>query len=157
MPVLASRCIGCHGKDGKAKLALDGYSLQALCNLDRPEKSLILRAPLARQADGLEICGAAVFADTRDPDYQKLLGAIRAAAGQLAQGKRFDMRGFRPNRHYIREMQRFGFLPSQLPLGEPIDYYATDEAYWQSFWWRPAGSGADASFGRASVSLARDQ
>jgi len=58
----------------------------------------------------------------------------------LAEQKRFDMPGFRPNRHYIREMQRFGFLPQTLGADEPIDVYATDRAYWQSFWYNPTES-----------------
>jgi hypothetical protein len=53
------------------------------------------------------------------------------------------MPGFRPNRHYIREMQRFGFLPKDLGPDDPIDHYATDQAYWASFWWRPAMAGAE--------------
>jgi hypothetical protein len=56
------------------------------------------------------------------------------------QGKRFDMPGFRPNEHYIREMQRFGFLPKNLAPDAPIDIYATDRAYWDSFTHRPRTS-----------------
>ena len=139
MPVLMARCISCHGQD-KGKLTLDGYRVEAACNLDRPEKSLLVRAPLAKAAGGLGICQGAVFADTEDADYQKLVEAIRIAGGELAAGKRFDMPGFRPNRYYIREMQRFGFLSRPLPPEAPIDSYATDEAYWRSFWWQPAGA-----------------
>jgi hypothetical protein len=139
MPVLMARCISCHGQD-KGKLTLDGYRVEAACNLDRPEKSLLVRAPLAKAAGGLGICQGAVFADTEDADYQKLVEAIRIAGRELAAGKRFDMPGFRPNRYYLREMQRFGFLPRPLPPEAPIDSYATDEAYWRSFWWQPAGA-----------------
>jgi hypothetical protein len=139
MPVLMARCISCHGQD-KGKLTLDGYRVEAACNLDRPEKSLLVRAPLAKAAGGLGICQGAVFADTEDADYQKLVEAIRIAGSELAAGKRFDMPGFRPNRYYIREMQRFGFLSRPLPPEAPIDSYATDEAYWRSFWWQPVGA-----------------
>ena len=48
-------------------------------------------------------------------------------------GKRFDMPGFRPNEHYIREMRRFGFLPKDLKPDDPIDVYAVDRLYWESF------------------------
>jgi hypothetical protein len=50
------------------------------------------------------------------------------------------MSGFRPNRHYIREMQRFGFLPQHLDPNETIDCYAVDRAYWDSFLYPPQRS-----------------
>ncbi len=60
-------------------------------------------------------------------------------------GKRFDMPGFRPNEHYVREMQRFGFLPKDLKPTDPIDPYKTDRAYWHSFDYQVrAASNADA-------------
>ncbi|MFH1921236.1 MAG: hypothetical protein ABIP48_15320 [Planctomycetota bacterium] len=41
-----------------------------------------------------------------------------------------------PSSQYLREMKRYGILPGN---GEdPIDVYATDEAYWRSFWYQPA-------------------
>jgi hypothetical protein len=110
---------------------------QALCNLDRPKKSLFLLAPLARKAGGLQLCGEPVFAGTADPDYAEILGAIREAAERLAREKRFDMTGFRPNRFYIREMQRYGVLPEDLPADAPVDVYAADRAYWEKFIYRP--------------------
>jgi hypothetical protein len=134
--LLAERCGSCHpAKDGR--MTFRGYNLPSLCNLDRPEKSLLLRAPLAKQAGGLGICGEEVFRTTDDPAYQRLLEAVRIGSSQLAEGKRFDMPDFRPNKFYIREMQRFGFLPRDLDPSEPVDYYATDQAYWKSFWWQP--------------------
>jgi len=78
-----------------------------------------------------------VFADTTDPHYQKLLASILRAQQDLEKAKRFDMPGFRPNPHYIREMKRCGFLPATLGPADPIDVYATDEAYWRSFWYKP--------------------
>ena len=83
------------------------------------------------------MCTGEVFADTEDPDYQQLLGTITAASQQLKQGKRFDMPGFRPNEHYIREMQRFGALSRDRSDGGAIDVYATDQTYWKSFWHLP--------------------
>jgi hypothetical protein len=49
------------------------------------------------------------------------------------------MPGFRPNPHYIREMQRFGILPA------PLDPYAIDRAYWDSFTYIPTGMRKDAA------------
>ena len=44
-----------------------------------------------------------------------------------------------PSPHYIREMKRYGILPHDLDAAaDPIDVYATDEAYWRSFWHNPA-------------------
>ena len=43
------------------------------------------------------------------------------------------MPGFRPNDHYVIQIQRFGVLPKDLKADEPIDFRAADEAYWKSF------------------------
>ena len=51
--------------------------------------------------------------------------------------RRFDMDGFRPNRHYVREMKRYGILPAELDADAPVDPFVTDARYWQSFWYRP--------------------
>lgn len=106
---------------------------QALCNLDRPAKSRLLRAPLSREAGGLQLCGQAVFGDRADPDYREMLAAIEDASQRLAEHKRFDMPGFRPNRFYIRELQYFGVLPRDLPDAVPVDSYRADRAYWATF------------------------
>ncbi len=110
---------------------------QALCNLDRPAHSVLLRAPLAKSAGGLELCGQPVCQDTQDKDYCEILARIEAASRQLQQKKRFDMPGFRPNRYYIREMQRFGVLPKDMADDAPVDPYATDQAYWRTFQFAP--------------------
>ena len=79
------------------------WSRHLMFNLSRPEKSLILLAPLAQagrrlravQARWRRASGAgAVFADTTDPDYQKILALCRAGKDFLDQIKRFDMPGF---------------------------------------------------------------
>ena len=146
------RCGNCHGIEYKDRRGQKHFRFRfgkpsrhgqpytnpdSLGNLTRPEKSPLLRAPLAKQAGGLGMCKGEVFANIRDPDYQLILSAITAASKHLQQIKRFDMPGFRPNRHYIREMQRFGFLPKDLGESDPVDPYKTDQAYWESFWYRP--------------------
>jgi len=108
------------------------YSRHLFYNLTRPEKSLILLAPLAKVAGGFESCGRAIFADANDPDFVAVLHGIETAKARLEEIKRFDMPGFRPRREYIEEMQRFDILPRDLPAGAPIDVYATDRAYWES-------------------------
>ncbi len=113
---------------------------QSLCNLSQPEKSLLVRAPLAQAAGGLGWCSKPVFTSVDDADYRAILARIEAAAALHRQEKRFDMPGFRPNVYYVRMMQRYGILPADLAPDAPIDVYATDEAYWRSFWYRAEDS-----------------
>ena len=115
------------------------WSRDLFYNLTRPEKSMLLLAPLARAAGGLERCGRPVLGDTDDADYQTILRAIRDAQQKLATIKRFDMPGFRPRQEYVEHLQRYGILPADLPPDAPIDVYAAERAYWQSFWQRPTG------------------
>jgi hypothetical protein len=149
--VLQKRCAGCHvPTDPRKKAAFDVHE-ELLCNLSRLAQSLVLLAPLAKEAGGLGLCKARfrpdraappglklpVFADARDADYQRLLATIENARGQLQRISRFDMPGFRPNEPYIREMKRFGVLPAALGPQDPVDPYAADLAYWKSFWYEP--------------------
>ena len=110
---------------------------QSLCNLTRPEKSLLLKAPLAQTAGGLGRCKSPVFTDTADPDYQAILAKIHAAGASLADAKRFDMPGFRPNDYYLHFMQQYGVLPSGLTHETAVDPHDTDQKYWRLFEWRP--------------------
>jgi hypothetical protein len=118
------------------------WSRHLFFNLSRPEKSLVLLAPLGKDAGGFGLCvkevGARpVFADATDPDYQKILALCIEGKRRLEKIKRFDMPGFRPHPMYVREMKRFGILPKALGDDDPIDVYATDQAYWRSLWLRP--------------------
>jgi hypothetical protein len=159
------RCTGCHNKSlPMPKYLSDNLGLvlsnpdfndirvrlsrHYMFNLSRPEKSLILLAPLAADAGGYGLCrqrdangrlgeSVTVFADTNDQDYQKILAMCRDGKRRLEEIKRFDMPGFRPTPGYVREMKRYGILPNDLPEAAPIDVYATDRAYWRSKWWQP--------------------
>jgi hypothetical protein len=121
------------------------WSRHRVFNLTRPEKSLMLLAPLAPAAGGHGTCRAkgpdgkesAVFADAKDPDYLKILALCAAGKRRLDGIKRFDMPGFRPPEPYLREMKRYGILPAVPPPGQPVDPYPLDRAYWESFWYRP--------------------
>jgi hypothetical protein len=128
------------------------YDRHAIFNLSRPELSLVLLAPLSREAGGMQICRPVrgdtdadrdvhesihqeifppVFASTDEADYQSLLAALRDAQRHLEQIKRFDMPGFRPREEYLREMRRYGVLsPGPLDPQHPIDVYQLDRAYW---------------------------
>jgi hypothetical protein len=169
------RCGGCHPakqlpRHVTARIPLDAwgdllswvrplsrYSRHRIYNLGRPEKSLILLAPLCREAGGYAegkpktvefvqedlrrpprpVVHPVIFTDRNDPDYRKILAHIRAAGRKLDEIKRFDMPGFRCHPAYIREMKRYGVLPAGLSSDAPVDPYAADRAYWKSLWYRP--------------------
>ena len=159
------RCTGCHDSSlpipqylsDNLELILSNpdpndirirFSRHLMFNLSRPEKSLILLAPMATDAGGYGLCkqlsqngclgeSVTIFAGTSDPDYQKVLALCRRGKRRLEEIKRFDMLGFRPTPGYIREMERYGILPNDLAEGALIDVYAIDRAYWRSLWWQP--------------------
>jgi len=161
-PVFDTRCASCHTKEHKPlpRYLSDENELSfwapdlndprlrnnrhAVFNLTRPEKSLFLRAPLAREAGGLGLCRATngapavVFASADDPDYRALLAMIDGGRRKLDEIKRFDMPGFRPRPEYLREMRRYGILPASFDIeNDPADPYALDRLYWDSFVYRP--------------------
>jgi cytochrome c553 len=161
--VIEKRCAACHAEPARLlprnladergvsfwQPSLDDPRLltsrHIVFNLSRPEKSLMLLAPLAESAGGWGLCRdpktrehRTVFADTADPGYQALLALCVAGKDSLAQGtRRFDMPGFRPRIDWVREMKRFGILPVDLAPASPIDCYATEQKYWRSLWYRP--------------------
>ena len=119
-------------------------------NLSHPENSLALLAPLSPTAGGLGMLKKgkngkaderiAVFTDTHDPDYQLLLGMVKACQAYLEKDKRWDMPGFKPNSDYVREMKRYGIIPESFdPEKDTLDGYATDQKYWRSLWYYPPG------------------
>jgi len=161
---IKNRCAHCHNRFLPLPLALSdnrnvppwhghpGYVPRHLVfNLTRPEKSLILLAPLSSKAGGYGLCGpkgkagepnepTPPFADTNDADYQKILALCIAGKKYLDKIKRFDMPDFRPHPSYVREMKRYGILSRDLPEDAKIDVYATDQAYWRSLWYSPDGA-----------------
>jgi hypothetical protein len=110
-------------------------------NLSHPENSLMLLAPLAVEAGGYNLCRASgthegqapLFRDTKDERYQAILAMIAAGQQRLETVKRFDMPGYRPPAPYLREMVRYGILPEPPGPDDPVDPYALDRAYWNSF------------------------
>ena len=109
------------------------FSRHILYNLSRPEKSLLLLAPLATDAGGYDLCGS-VFVSTDDADFETLLAAIHDAKAYLEKITRFNMPYFQPEPEYVREMKRYGVLGPDYQSGDPIDVYDTDRKYWQSMW-----------------------
>jgi hypothetical protein len=132
-------------------------SRHSVFNLSRPEKSLMLLAPLAKEAGGYAVGGAdkklhlhpVVFKDRNDADYQAILAMVAAGRRKLEQVKRFDMPGFKPRAEYIREMQRYGVLREDFDLEkEEVDVYRLDQWYWRHLWYYPEGEGRPGYFGQ---------
>lgn len=118
------------------------FSRHKVFNLDRPEVSLLVLAPLAREAGGLGLCsqpGAEpVFRTVEDPDRGVLIAHIEAGRQALLRLKRFDMPGFQPRPEWVREMRRYGILPgpvdAPVPTFGPGETYRLEQAYWRSLW-----------------------
>ena len=150
--IIQKRCLTCHKTTDKLSRRarekqwsdiLPMYSLN-LYNLSYPEKSTILLSSLAKEAGGYqwckdkEGCPVAVFRDAKDPDYQCILQAIRAAKGRQEKAGRFDLPGWRTPEYYVRWIKQWGILPKSFdPAKDPIDPYETDKAYWRSLWYQP--------------------
>jgi|GEM_PF-459080 len=169
--VLTGRCASCHGSalpeaasDNKGRVgwaegwinALTSgesqrlnpnfrYNRHLLYNLSRPEKSLLLLAPLAKSAGGYGTCAASrrpaqqgnTFADKNDPDYITLLRSIEDASAYLRKIARFDMPSFRPREEYLREMTRYGIFDPAADNGGPIDPYKLERKYWDTILAQP--------------------
>jgi len=159
--VIGRRCASCHKGEKILPRSLSdergvsfwNFSLEdprlklsrhIVFNLSRPEKSLLLLAPLARKAGGFGLCKPSpVFASRSDRDWEILLRMVEAGKEYLQKIKRFDMPGFRPPEAYIREMKRFGILPADWPPEAHVDTYALDRAYWRSLWYKPLAVHSD--------------
>jgi hypothetical protein len=156
--VMKTRCDSCHtGNRGLPHALADEiglsfwqpswtdprlrFSRHLMFNLSRPDKSVILLAPLAKEAGGYGMCKIkdtenAIFESTDDTGYKAILAMCTDGKAYLEKIKRFDMPGFTPPVAYYREMKRYGVLPKELAANTEIDIYATDQAYWQSLWYK---------------------
>ena len=111
------------------------YDAGVLVDYTRPTCSSLLLAPLAKSAGGVGRCAREVFKDTSDPDYQKILASIESGKKLHDARPPWGAPGWRPNPQYVREMKRFGILPSDFdPEKDTLDPFATDQAYWRSLW-----------------------
>ena len=161
--ILKRRCGSCHGdlfRKGHHH-APSGADLREVfglrVNFSDPEQSLLLRAPLAKEAGGLEICRQkkasdvwavrtepnyplpempheVVFEDKSDPDYRAMLAQIREAA-QESLKNRPELGPFTPPARYVREMKRHGVLPEEFELGpQPLQFwFDVDDRYYRLF------------------------
>jgi hypothetical protein len=151
--VIARRCASCH-QDSSRLLPKDladerdvsfwmpsmddprlKTSRHIVWNLSRPEKSLMLLAPLAANAGGFELCGKIILS-ANDPDYQSLLALVSRGKAFLEENKRFDMPGFMPRPEWRRELERYGVLGKESAI-KKCDPYALEQKYWQSLWYTP--------------------
>jgi hypothetical protein len=113
------------------------YSINALLNFTRPERSLLLLAPLAKSDGGYGTCGHS-FAGTDDPHYQSLLAAIANGKAILDREPRYATEGFQPNTQYVRELKRFRILSEDFDRATtPLDGFSSDQAYWRALWHKP--------------------
>jgi mono/diheme cytochrome c family protein len=113
------------------------YSINVLLNFSRPDRSLLLLAPLPTSSGGYATC-AYSFTDARDPSYLALLEAISNGKAIVSAQPRYATEGFQPNPQYIRELKRFGVLPASYnPAISPLDGFASDQAYWRALWHKP--------------------
>ena len=151
--VLRRRCGSCHNQQMPLPMAfsLDGQrpdpekktpvrryiSRHTVFNLTRPEKSMLLLAPLTREQGGYGTCRTQVFQSKEDPDYRAILAALEEGKQKLEEMGRFDMPSFRPRPDWVREMIRFGILPPDHDPRQRIDVYALERKYWESLWYRP--------------------
>lgn len=156
--VIERRCAACHQGNRVLPKALSdeiglsfwrfdlddprlARSRHIVFNLTRPENSLLLLAPLAREAGGLGLCqgredAAPVFGTSDDADYRRLLAMVEAGRDYLTEIKRFDMPGFQPRAAYVREMRRYGVLPAEAETAG-VNPYQLDRDYWTSLWLTP--------------------
>jgi len=164
IPGIPATCTACHKKDELRRKypGLGGggrpygnpmtvkFNQQTLQNLTRPEYSRMVLAPLSKKAGGYGICeaksGKAVLTSRDAREYKSLLADISKTKGELDRIKRYDMPGFIPNKHYLREMKRFGMLPANHDDSDLVDFYTLDQEYWKSHWIdSPNTSGAPAA------------
>lgn len=163
--VIRKRCLACHESPGRRlpltladergvsfwQPSMDDPRLltsrHIVFNLSRPEQSLMLLAPLAREAGGWGLCQGgstnaiqAVFAANSDPGYRAIHGMIEAGARFLASHRRFDMAGFVPRQDWFREMKRYGMLGDCARPEDVRDVYVAEQAYWRSLWHQPPAS-----------------
>lgn len=111
------------------------FSRHIIYNLNEPEKSTILLAPLSKEAGGYGLCkkGAGeipVFTSKSDKDYLSILKAVEKSSEYLNSIKRFDMDGFVVRGDYYREMKRYGVIGDDVPI-EDVDPYVADSIYWK--------------------------
>jgi hypothetical protein len=159
-PILDKHCVECHGEnnpDGAICLTASrgmpshgaGRVLLSYVELVRRQEEVIdgrnahgNRNPrcIGSSASKLTTRIDGSHYDVKVSPQEARLVRLWLDSGAVANGTYAIMDGGTPDRpspQYVREMKRYGILPGDLdPAVTPIDAYATDEAYFQSFWCR---------------------
>ena len=91
MAVQERRCGACH--KAAAVSRLDWIDLQ------QPDHTLFLRAPLNKSAGGSQSCQGEVYKDASDPDYQSLRELVAAAVRKAWAFPRRDLQAWRTSDH----------------------------------------------------------
>jgi hypothetical protein len=160
-PILDRYCIDCHGDErAEGKLRLDASRSLPSHGRGRVLSSYVaLVSRLGEVADGRNAHGnrpprsmgssGSRFLSRFDGSHSDVRATPDEAAiirlwldtGAAANGTYAVMDGGLPERPsplYVREMQRYGILPPDVRIvGDDFDAYATDQAYWHSFWHVP--------------------
>jgi cytochrome c553 len=157
-PILDKHCVACHGPEkADADIRLDGYAGMPSHGRGRVLRSYVaLVQRMGEVVDGRNAHGNrpprgigssasklmtridGSHYDVRVTPQERTIVRLWLDSGAVANGTYAIMDGGTPEHpspHYIREMKRYGILPASLDVkAHPIDVYATDEAYWRSFW-----------------------
>ncbi|GAH34094.1 unnamed protein product, partial [marine sediment metagenome] len=119
--LLTTRGLVAHGRDadGNRPPRSIGSSASRLMKLVEPSHYKVTLSPAERRLVRLWIETGAAYPGT--------------CAAMEVPYCRFDGPDFRPNEHYVREMKRYGLLPTDFdPADDPIDVFRLDRAYWRS-------------------------
>lgn len=140
---LEKRCDTCHQSKRSRNHWLEGENRQVAYrfNMTHPDKSLVLLAPLAKSAGGLELCKkdkkdpadapeSPIFETKDDPDYKVLQDLVGVVVEQQGHPRWFHDDHV-PVDWYIREMKRFGAIPEDYEHSGPnaLSGYEIDERY----------------------------
>jgi hypothetical protein len=109
------------------------FSRHVIYNLNTPDQSTILMAPLSKEAGGYGLClknnGKPVFENASDKGYIAIFDAVNNSSEYLNSIKRFDMEEYVVSPDYFREMKRFGVIANDVPI-EEVNPYVVDKVYW---------------------------
>lgn len=89
--VASRRCVSCHKDAVKDNEWVYKLKDNFFIRLDNPHLNNFLKAPLAKKTGGTQKCGQAVFKDTKDPDYRKIMTGFDNLHKKLQKKPRFDM------------------------------------------------------------------
>jgi hypothetical protein len=163
--VIDKLCVECHspkGKPVKRHLKYAGRvwprqpGFDHMYNMTHPEKSLMLLAPLSKEAGGYGLCRkrkadsafkrrkgepdkappATVFASTDDPDYQALLAELTRMSTYLREKRIFgNAEDWRPVESVTQALKHYRILPPDWDrLNDPFDPFEIDRQYYRLFY-----------------------